>query len=104
MAVKFIDYVTSQGPEVAIAQAEGTLPANLKALDDARTQQAISYAKFVSLYNQQHLTRPRPIQAQVQRLTDAFESPINQYLNNQLSLDAAISQAQSKIDQIQQNS
>ncbi len=104
LAIKFIDYVTLQGPEVAIAQAEGILPANLTALNDARVQTAISYAKFVAQYNQQRLTRPRPIQAQVQRLTDAFEAPINQYLNNQLTLDGAIQQAQAKIDQIQQNS
>jgi multiple sugar transport system substrate-binding protein len=104
MAYKFIDYVTSQAPEVAIAKAEGTLPANLNALNTSAVQSAISFAKFVALYNQKHLTRPRPIMAQVQRLSDAYESAINQYLNNQLSLDAAIQQAQSKIDQIQQNS
>ncbi len=103
MAYKFIDYVTSPAAETAISTAELSLPANLKALGTPAVQHAINYAPFVNRYNQQGLTSPRPIAAQAQRLSDAYESAVNQYLNNQLSLDAAIQQAQSKIDQIQQN-
>ncbi len=104
MAYKFIDYVTSPAVETTISTAELSLPANLKALSTPTVQNAINYAPFVNRYNQQHLTTPRPIAAQAQRISDAYEAAINQYLNNQLSLDAAIQQAQSKIDQIQQNS
>lgn len=104
MAYKFIDYVTSPAAEIAISTAELSLPANLKALSTPTVQNAINYAPFVNHYNQQHLTGPRPIAAQAQRISDAYEAAINQYLNNQISLDAAIQQAQSKIDQIQQNS
>jgi len=104
MAYKFIDYVTSSAAEIAISTAELSLPANLKALSTPTVQNAINYAPFVNRYNQQHLTGPRPIAAQAQRISDAYEAAVNQYLNNQISLDAAIQQAQSKIDQIQQNS
>lgn len=104
MAYKFLDYVTGQAAEVAISTAELSLPANLKALGTSTVQKAINYAPFVAQYNKEHLTGPRPITAQAQRISDAYEAAINQYLNNQVSLDAAISQAQSKIDQIQHNS
>lgn len=104
LAFKFIDYITSKEAETAISLAERTDPANLTALASMPVQQADKDAQFVSAYNQRHLFRPRPITPQVQRLSDAFEAPINQYLNKQLSLSAAIDQAQTKIDQINQNS
>ncbi len=104
LAFKFIEFITSKDAEIAISQAELTLPANLQALATPQVQRAVSNASFVAAYNQRHLFRPRPITPQVQRLSDAFEAPINQYLNKQISLAAAINQAQTKIDQINQNS
>ena len=47
---------------------------------------------------------PRPLAAQTQRLSDAIEAAINPYLNNQISLDKAVNEAQQKIDQIQRMS
>src|SRR5918911_239264 len=79
----------------------GTLPARVALLSNPSVQKAISYAKFVELYNREHLTHARPITAQAQRISDAFEAVINRYLNKQIGLDAAINEAQQKIDQIQ---
>jgi multiple sugar transport system substrate-binding protein len=100
MAVKFIQYTESPQSEVTLAQT-GRLPARVALLSNPSVQKAISYAKFVELYNREHLTRPRPITAQAQRISDAFEAVVNRYLNKQIGLDAAINEAQQKIDQIQ---
>jgi multiple sugar transport system substrate-binding protein len=100
MAAKFIQYVTAPQSEVTIAQT-GSPPARVALLNNSRVQKAISYATFLERYNREHLTHPRPITAQAQRISDAFEAVVNRYLNKQIGLDAAINEAQQKIDQIQ---
>jgi hypothetical protein len=59
---------------------------------------------YLALYIKEHIPHPRPLSAQTQRLSDAIESAINPYLNNQISLDTAVNEAQQKIDQIQRMS
>jgi hypothetical protein len=61
------------------------------------------WAKYDAMYNKETTMRSRPITAQAQRISDAMEAVINRYLNKEISLDAAINEAQQRIDQIQQN-
>jgi multiple sugar transport system substrate-binding protein len=103
MAAKFIDYAASLSSEVALAQT-GSTPSRTAALSDPQVQKALVQAVDLADYAQNVEQHYRPVSAQIQRLSDAFEPPINKYLNNQLDLNTAISQAQHAIDQIMQGS
>jgi len=58
-------------------------------------------ARYLAVYDKLHLPYPRPLTPLTQRVSDAIEASVNKYLNNQISLEAAINEAQQKIDQIQ---
>lgn len=103
MAAKFIDYASSMSSEVTLAQT-GSTPARTDALSDAGVQKTLIQTKNLVDYVHNVELSYRPITAQIQRLSDAFEAPINRYLNNQIDLDTAIEQGQQAIDQIMQGS
>jgi multiple sugar transport system substrate-binding protein len=106
LAVKFIEYMST--PQAMNQMAlTGRLPSRysvLNHLTPAAQKVLGDQTIYLALYDKYGLRSPRPITAQAQRISDAFESVINQYLNKQISLDAAINTAQQQIDQIQQNS
>lgn len=103
MAAKFIQYASSPENEVTLALT-GSTPARVALYSNAKVQSVIPQAKYDAIYAKKVSVGSRPITAQAQRISDALEAVINEYLNKQLSLDAAINQAQQRIDQIQQNS
>ena len=103
LAAKFIEYVTTDRQEAVIAQC-GYSPARTSTLSLASVTKLLPQDPYLASYAKLNLPRNRPLAAQAQRISDATESVINQYLNKQLTLDAAITQAQQQIDQIQQNS
>ncbi len=98
MAAKFIDYAASFQSEVTLAKT-GSTPSRNDALSNPDVQQALPQAKNDADYVQNVPLHYRPITAQAQRVSDAFEQAVNKYLNNQTSLDTAISQGQQAIDQ-----
>ncbi|HEX6552827.1 MAG TPA: sugar ABC transporter substrate-binding protein [Ktedonobacteraceae bacterium] len=98
LAAKFIDYAASVPSEVTLANT-GNTPSRTDALSDPSVQKALLQAKYLSDYVQNVPLHRRPITAQAQRVSDAFEQYVNKYLNNQLSLDTAISQGQQAVDQ-----
>lgn len=105
IAVKFIEFISSPQSMMQLALT-GRLPARYGLLNSLTPQarQALGdHAVYLALYDKHGLRYPRPISAQAQRISDAFEAVINQYLDKQISLDDAISTAQSRIDQIRQN-
>jgi multiple sugar transport system substrate-binding protein len=103
MAAKFIDYAASMPSEITLAQT-GSTPARTDALSDPGVQKTLIQTKNLVDYVHNVELSYRPITAQIQRLSDAFEAPINKYLNNQIDLDTAINQGQQAIDQIMQGS
>lgn len=100
-AAKFIEYVTSQSSEMTLAKT-GNTPARTDALSNPGLAQSLPQASFLSDYVQNVPLHYRPVVAQAQRVSDAFEQVVNKYLNNQLDLESTISQAQQAIDQAQQ--
>jgi ABC-type glycerol-3-phosphate transport system substrate-binding protein len=103
MAAKFIQYASSPQNEVLLAQTAST-PARVALYSNPEVQAVIPQAKYDALYAKEVPVGSRPITAQAQRVSDALETVINEYLNKQLSLDAAITQGQQRIDQILNNS
>ena len=99
IAAKFIDYAASLQSEVTLAKT-GNTPSRTAALSDPQVQKALIQAVYLADYVKNVEQHYRPISAQIQRLSDAFEAPINKYLNNQFDLNTAISQGQQAIDQI----
>lgn len=102
IAAKFIEFASSEQSEAILAQT-GSTPGRVAALSDPAVTRILKQAPYLVEYAKANLPRARPLTAQTQRISDAIEAVINQYLNKQLSLDAAISQAQARIDQIQGN-
>ena len=98
MAAKFIDYAASLQSEVTLSKT-GSTPSRNDALTNTDVQKALPQAKNDADYVQNVQLHYRPITAQAQRVSDAFEQAVNKYLNNQLSLDATITQGQQAIDQ-----
>lgn len=98
MAAKFIDYASSLQSEATLAKT-GSTPSRTDALSDPGVQQSLPQAKNDVDYVRNVQLHYRPITAQAQRVSDAFEQVVNKYLNNQLSLDAAITQGQQAVDQ-----
>ena len=103
MATKFIQYATTEQSEALLALT-GSAPARTSTLSVPSVKKVLHQAPFLSQYATMGLTHNRPITGQAQRVSDAFETVVNQYLNKQLSLDATIQQGQQRIDQILQNS
>lgn len=103
MAAKFINYAASLQSEITLAKT-GSTPARTDALKDASVQQALYQAKDLADYVDNVTLHYRPITAQAQRVSDAFEQFVNKYLNNQIDLDTCISQGQQAVDQAQQGS
>ena len=79
-------------------------PARLSNLSDPVVRKVLPQAPFLSQYASLKLTGPRSIRAQIQRISEVIEQAINPYLGGQMSLDAAVTQAQQGIDQITANS
>jgi multiple sugar transport system substrate-binding protein len=102
MAAKFIAYATTPQSEATLALT-GSEPARLSLLSNPTVDSTLVQAKYDAMYDKKITIRSRPITAQAQRISDAMEAVINRYLNKQISLDAAITEAQQRIDQIQQN-
>ncbi|MBO0777456.1 MAG: sugar ABC transporter substrate-binding protein [Ktedonobacteraceae bacterium] len=98
MAAKFIDYAGSLPSEVLLAKT-GSTPSRTSALSNADVQKALIQAKDVADYVQNVELHYRPITANAQRVSDAFEQVVNKYLNNQIDLDTAVSQGQQAVDQ-----
>ena len=101
MAAKFIDYAASLSSEVLLANT-GNTPSRTAALSDPGVQKALIQVKYLADYVQNVNLHYRPITARAQRVSDAFEQVVNKYLNNQLSLDATISQGQQAVNQAMQ--
>jgi len=102
MAAKFIQYATTEHSEALLALT-GSAPARTSTLLVPSVKQALHQAPFLTQYASMNLTHSRPITGQAQRVSDAFETVVNQYLNKQITLDAAIQQGQQRIDQVLQN-
>ncbi len=102
LAARFIEYVTTDASEAKIALC-GYSPARTSALSLPSVGKILPQAPYLSTYAKKNLTRNRPLLAQAQRISDAVEAAINQYLNNQTTLDAAVTTAQGQIDRIQRN-
>jgi len=102
LAATFLRYVTNAPQEALIAQC-GYSPARTSALSIPSVVKTLPQAPYLSMYAHMNLTRNRTLTAQAQRISDAVESVINQYLNGHTTLDAAVNDAQQRIDQIQHN-
>ena len=102
MAAKFIDYAAASQQEKLLTYT-GSAPARLSVLSDTEVQKNLPSAKYLEMYGKENILHRRLITGQAQRISDAFEAVINQYLNRQISLDTAINQAQKRIDDIQAN-
>jgi len=103
MAAKFIEYAAGSGPEELLVRT-GSAPARTSVLSIPSVKTTLHQAPYLELYAKQGLTNSRPITGQAQRVSDAFETVINQYLNKKITLDAAITEGQQRIDQVLQNS
>jgi ABC-type glycerol-3-phosphate transport system substrate-binding protein len=102
LALKFITYAASRQSERLLAFT-GSQPARTALLSDPAVAKVLPQAPYVARYAREVDIRSRPITGQAQRLSDAIEQVINQYLNGQIALDTAITEAQQRINQIQQN-
>ncbi len=100
-AAKFIDYATSLPAQTLLSQT-GNTPSRTDALSDPGVQKALYQAKDLVTYVKTVPLHSRPITAQAQRISDAFEQYVNQYLNNRLSLEAAVTQGQQAVNQAMQ--
>ena len=103
MAAKFIEYAVGSTPEELLVRT-GSAPARTSVLSIPSVEKTLHQAPYLQLYAKQNLTTSRPITGQAQRVSDAFETVINQYLNKKITLDAAITEGQQRIDQVLQNS
>lgn len=103
LSAKFIDYAASLPSEITLAKT-GSTPSRTAALSDSKVQQALMQTPYLVDYVKNVPLHYRPITAQAQRVSDAFEQYVNKYLNKQLSLEAAISQGQQAVNQAQQGS
>jgi len=103
LAAKFIRYATQSTPEELLVKT-GSAPARTSVLSIPSVEKTLRQAPYLALYARQNLTHSRPITGQAQRISDAFETVVNQYLNKKISLDDTINQGQQRIDQILQNS
>jgi multiple sugar transport system substrate-binding protein len=101
MAAKFIDYASSLSSEISLART-GSQPSRTDALSDSDVQKALIQSQYAADYVKNVELHYRPITAQAQRVSDAFEQAVNKYLNNQLDLDSTISQGQQAVNQAQQ--
>jgi ABC-type glycerol-3-phosphate transport system substrate-binding protein len=101
MAAKFIDYAVTLPSQTTLANT-GNTPSRTDALSDPGVQKALYQAKDDIFYMKNVPLHSRPITAQAQRVSDAFEQYVNRYLNNQLSLDAAVTQGQQAVNQARQ--
>jgi ABC-type glycerol-3-phosphate transport system substrate-binding protein len=99
MAAKFIQYAASAQSEDTLALT-GSTPGRVSELTNPKVTRVLHQDPYLALYIKEHIPHPRPLSAQTQRLSDAIEAAINPYLNNQISLDKAVNEAQQKIDQI----
>jgi multiple sugar transport system substrate-binding protein len=106
IAVKFIEFMST--PQAMNQMAlTGRLPARYGVLNNLTPQARKvlgDQVVYLALYDKQGLRGPRPITAQAQRISDAFEAVMNQCLNKQITVDAALTEAQQRINLIQQNS
>ncbi len=98
MAAKFIEYASSLPSEVTLAKT-GSTPSRTAALSNPDVQKALPQTKDVADYVQNVELHYRPITAQAQRVSDAFEQVVNKYLNNQLDLNTAVTQGKQAVDQ-----
>ncbi len=106
IAIKFIEFMSTPQAMNQFALT-GRLPARTAVLNELTPQakQVLGdQTIYLARYDKLGLRSPRPITAQAQRISDAFEAVMNQCLNKQISVDAALTEAQQRIDQIQQNS
>ena len=103
IAMKFVQYASSFKSE-RLLSFTGSQPARTALLSDPAVVKVLPQDTYLARYAREVTIRSRPITAQAQRISDALEQVINQYLNGQLSLNDAINQSQQQIDQIQQNS
>ncbi len=103
MAAKFIKYASGVQPETWLTYT-GSAPARLSVLSAPEVQKNLPSAKYLDMYAKEGILHRRLITGQAQRISDAFEAVINEYLNKQINLDTAISQAQQRINTIQANS
>jgi len=103
LSAKFIQYATQSGPEELLVKT-GSAPARTEVLSVPSVEKTLHQAPYLALYARQNLTHSRPITGQAQRVSDAFETVVNQYLNKKITLDETINQGQQRIDQILQNS
>ncbi len=81
LAAKFIEYVTTDAAEAQIALC-GYSPARTSTLSVGSVVKQLPQDPYLSSYAKKNLTRNRPLTAQAQRISDAVEATINQYLNN----------------------
>jgi multiple sugar transport system substrate-binding protein len=99
MATTFIQYAASPSAEDTLALT-GSTPARVAELSNPRVTRVLHQAPYLALYAKEHLLHSRAITAQAQRISDATEAVINRYLNKQISLDTAVTEAQQRVDQI----
>jgi multiple sugar transport system substrate-binding protein len=102
-AAKFIDYAASLQSEILLAKT-GNTPSRTAALSDSAVQKALPQAQSDADYVQNVQLHYRPITAQAQRVSDAFEAVVNKYLNDQIDLNTCVSQGQQAVNQALQGS
>ncbi len=97
-AARFIDYAASLQSEILLAKT-GNTPSRTAALSDPAVQKALPQAQSDADYVQNVQLHYRPITAQAQRVSDAFEAVVNKYLNDQIDLNTCVSQGQQAVNQ-----
>jgi len=102
MAAKFIEYAAAAQQEKSLTYT-GSAPARLSVLSEPEMQKNLPSAKYLEMYGKENILHRRLITGQAQRISDAFEAVVNQYLNKQIDLDTAIKQGQQRIDDVQAN-
>jgi polyol transport system substrate-binding protein len=101
LAAKFIDYASSLQSEITLAKT-GSTPSRTDALTNPDVQKALIQATYLADYVKNVELHYRPITAHAQRVSDAFEQVVNKYLNNQIDLDACVTQGKQAVDQAMQ--
>jgi ABC-type glycerol-3-phosphate transport system substrate-binding protein len=102
MAAKFIEFAAGAQPETWLTYT-GSAPARLSVLSSSEVQNNLPSAKYLDTYARENILHRRLITGQAQRISDAFEAVINEYLNKRIDLKTATDQAQQRIDDIQAN-
>lgn len=97
-AARFIDYASSLQSEILLSKT-GNTPSRTAALSDPAVQKALPQAQSDADYVQNVQLHYRPITAQAQRVSDAFEAVVNKYLNDQIDLNTCVSQGQQAVNQ-----